>query len=144
MNSVWAVDVVEAFPCSQLLFEIHVVSVREQLVELVFVGAMGSLDLPVQLRRARLDVDMLHPQISDVPVEQGLELVTSIRADHADSEREPLDDVVDEIDGVRLRLTFVGLQRANSDGIIDAVYWWRCIGDPFLRLRVRNFTSTCT
>ena len=53
VGSVWAVEIVEAFPHGQFLLEIHVVAIREQLIELVLVGPMRPLDLPVQLRRPR-------------------------------------------------------------------------------------------
>ena len=68
MRSMWSVEVVEALPDGQLLLEIHVIAIREQLVELVFVGSVGSLDLPVELRRSCLDVDVFHAQVSHVPV----------------------------------------------------------------------------
>jgi hypothetical protein len=48
---------------------------------------MGALDLSVELRRPRLDVDMLHAQIGDMPVEQRLELVAAIRSDGANVDR---------------------------------------------------------
>jgi hypothetical protein len=40
---------------------------------------MRSLDLAIELRHARLDVDVLHTQVSDVPVEERLELMAAIR-----------------------------------------------------------------
>ena len=42
MSSVWTVVVVEALPDSQLLVEINVVSVGEQLVELILVGSASG------------------------------------------------------------------------------------------------------
>jgi hypothetical protein len=65
-------------------------------------------------------------------VEQRLELVATIDLDGADLKRELLHDVVDEIDGVGLRVTAVDLQRANSRGIVD-----RCVlFAPYRRLRL--------
>ena len=87
------VEVAEALPDGQFLLEIHVVSIREQLVELVFVGPMRSFDPIIELRRARLDLDVLHSQISVVPVEQSLELVAPVGSDRADSERKLLDHI---------------------------------------------------
>jgi len=53
---VWAIEIAKAFrQHGQLLLEIDIVFVGEELVELVLVGSVGSLDLAVQLRRARLD-----------------------------------------------------------------------------------------
>ena len=60
MRSMWSVEIVEALPDGQLLLEIDIVFVREELIELVFVGSVGSLDLAIELRRARLDVDVFH------------------------------------------------------------------------------------
>lgn len=42
-------EIVEALPVGKLLFEIDVILVGEELVELLFVGAMRTLDLAVQL-----------------------------------------------------------------------------------------------
>ena len=55
-----SIVVVEAFPRSQLLLEIHVVSIGEELVELLFVCSMRPLDFAVELRSTGLDVDVLH------------------------------------------------------------------------------------
>ena len=52
--------VVEAFPGSQLFVEIDVISIGEQLVELLLVGSMRPFNLVIELRRARLDVDVFH------------------------------------------------------------------------------------
>ena len=42
-----------------------------------------------------------------------------IGADGAYPKRELLDHVVDEVDGIRLRVPLVDLQRSNSRGIVD-------------------------
>jgi hypothetical protein len=41
--------IVEAFPAGELLLEIDIILVGEKLVELLFVCAMGTLDLAVEL-----------------------------------------------------------------------------------------------
>jgi hypothetical protein len=64
-----AVEIVEVLPDGQLFLEINVVAIHKQLVELVFVGSVGPLNLAVQLRHARFDVDVLHAQVSHVSVE---------------------------------------------------------------------------
>ncbi len=69
VSSVWAIEIVEVLPDGRLFLEIHVVFVREELIELVLVGSVRSLELPVQLRRPWFDVDVLHTQVSPVPVE---------------------------------------------------------------------------
>ena len=47
---------------------------------------------------------MANALVFDVPVELGLEFVPIVRAHLPDTEREALDDVVEEIDGVGLRV----------------------------------------
>jgi hypothetical protein len=54
-----------------------------------------------------------------VPVEQRLELVTAIGSDGSYPKRELLHDVVDEVDGVGLRVASVDLECANSRGVVD-------------------------
>jgi hypothetical protein len=54
-----------------------------------------------------------------MPVEQRLELVSSVGSDGAYPKRELLHHIVDEVDGVSLRVAAVTLQRANSSSIVD-------------------------
>lgn len=67
---------------------------------------MRSLDLSVELSRAWLDVDVFHAQVSDVPVEERLELVAAVGSEGADPERELLHDI---IDGIGLRVAVIDL-----------------------------------
>ena len=119
MRAVRSVVVVKALPHRQLLLEIYIIFVSQELVELVLVGPVRSLDLPIELWCSRLDVDVVHALVRDVPVEESLELVAAVRADRLDPERELLDHVVDEVDCVGLRMALVDLQRPNACGIID-------------------------
>ena len=119
VRTVWSVNVVEALPHGQLLLEIHVVAIREQLVELVLIGSVRPLDFAIELRRPRFDVDVFHAQVRDVPVKQRLELMTSIGSNGSYPKRELLDHIVDEVDGVGLRMAAVHLECANSRGVID-------------------------
>ena len=80
---------------------------------------MGPLDFPVQLWRARLDVDVFHALVGDMPVEERLELVAAVGSDGADPKRELLYHVVDEVDGTRLGVPAVDLQRPNARRVID-------------------------
>ena len=50
MSSMRSVEVVEALPDGQLFLEIDIAFVGEELIELVFVGSVGSLDLAIELR----------------------------------------------------------------------------------------------
>jgi len=119
MRAVRPIVVVETFPCGKLLLEINIVAIVDQLVELVLVGSVGPLDFAVELRRSRLDVDVFHAEVSDVPVKERLELVAAVSSDGAYPERELRDDVVDEVDGVSLGMSAVDLECANSRGIVD-------------------------
>ena len=113
------VEVVEPFPYRQLLFEIDIVLVGEELIELVLVGSMGPLDRSVQLRRSWFDVGVLHAQVCDVPVKERLELVAAVRSYHLDPERKLFDDVVYGVDGVGLGVALVDLESPNACGVID-------------------------
>jgi len=115
----WAIKIVEVLPHGQLFLEIDIVFVGEKLVELVFVGSVGPLNLPVELRRSCLDIDVLHAQVSHVPMEERLELMAAIGADGSYPKRKLLHHVVDEVDGIGLRVPLVDLQRSNSRGIVD-------------------------
>jgi hypothetical protein len=63
------VEMIKALPNSQLLLEIYVVAMGEQSVELVFVDPVRSLDLAIELRRTRLDVDVFHAQVCNVQLD---------------------------------------------------------------------------
>ena len=79
MSAVRSGEVVEALPLGQFRFQIDVALVGEQLVELLAVGPVRSLDLSVEVRRARLDVGVADALVLDMPVEPGLELVAVAR-----------------------------------------------------------------
>lgn len=57
--------------------------------------------------------------VFDVPVELGLEFVPIVRPHLPDAEREALDDVVDEQNGIGLGVPVVDLQRPDAGGIVD-------------------------
>jgi len=57
--------------------------------------------------------------ILDKPMEFGLELVAVVRPHLPDSEREAPDAVVDEGDGIGLRVTGEDFQRPDAGGIVD-------------------------
>jgi hypothetical protein len=80
------------------------------MVELLLIGAVRALDLPVELRRARLDVDVPDALVGQVPVEEDLEPVAAVRAHRVDAEGELPDDMVDERDGVLLRVAAIDLE----------------------------------
>ena len=58
-------EVIEAFPFVELCIEINVACVGQELVELLFVGAMRSPDVAVELRRCGPDVGVANALILD-------------------------------------------------------------------------------
>src|SRR5262245_31535252 len=106
--------VVEALPLGEFLLQIDVAFVGEQLVELLFVGSVRSLDLSVELWRTWLDVGVANAFVLDMPVEPGLEFVSVVGSDFLDPEREPSDHVVDEVDGIRLGVSIIDLRGADT------------------------------
>ena len=73
-------------------------------------------------------------EIFDMPMELSLELMTVIGADLADTERELIDDVIDEVDRVSLGMLLVDLERANAGGIVnggilEAAYFLALLSD---------------
>ena len=114
-----SMEVVEAFPFIKAFLEIDVALVGEQLVELLLIRAMRSLDLPVQLGRAGFDVGVADAEILNMPMEPGLELMSIIGADFSDAEGELVDDVIDEVDGVGLSMAIVVFEGADPSCIVD-------------------------
>ena len=107
----WPIEVVEVLPLGKLGFEIDVVFVRQELVKLLLVRAMGTLDLAVELWGSALDVGMADALILDMPVELGLELMAVVGPDLLDAERELFDDVIDKVDRIGLCVFVVDLER---------------------------------
>ena len=50
----------------------------------------------------------------------GLEFVSVVGPDFLDPEREPPDHVVDEVDGIRLVMSIVDLQGADTGRVVDS------------------------
>ena len=119
MCAVRSSKVVEALPFVEFSLQINVALIAEELIEFLLIGTVRSFDLPIELRRAPFDVGVPDPEIYDMPMEFGLELMTIIRAHLANAERELFNDVFNEIDGVCLSMLFVDLEGANSGSIVD-------------------------
>lgn len=62
---------------------------------------------------------MADTEVFDVPMELGLEFMAIICSDFAYTERELLDNVIDEVDRVCLSVLFVDFQGANAGCVID-------------------------
>src|SRR3989442_1455940 len=99
--SVRSAEVVEVLPLLEAVVEqVGVVDhdALEHPVELLLVDPMGALDLAVEPRSRRLDVDVADAGIEHVVVELRLELGTVVCLDHLNLEGQLLEDVVDELD----------------------------------------------
>jgi len=57
--------------------------------------------------------------VLDMLVKFGLELMAIIRPDFFDAERKFFDDMIDEIDGIGLRVAFVDFESPHSGRIVD-------------------------
>jgi hypothetical protein len=101
-TTVGTVVVVEVLPFLELVVEDLGVVDHDSLehpVELFGVDTMGALDLAIQPGGAGLDVDMADAFVQHMPVEAGAELGPVVGLDDLDPEREPLQDIVQELDG---------------------------------------------
>ena len=117
--------VVEALPFVEFSLQINVAFVAEKLIELLLIGTVRSFDFAIELRGAPFNVGVPDPEIFDMPMEFGLELMTIIRAHLANAEWKLFDDMINEVDGVCLSMLFVDLEGANSGCIVD-----RCVLEP--------------
>ncbi len=109
MRAVWSSEIIKLLPLIQFLVQVYIVLVTQQLIELLLVGAVGALDLAVELRCPRFDIRMSDTQIFNMPMELRLEFMTTIGSDLLDSKRELGNDVVNKSDCVLLRMTLVDL-----------------------------------
>ena len=125
MCAVGSSEVIEAFPFVEFSLQINVAFVAEKLIELLLIGTVRSFDFAIELRGAPFNVGVPDPEIFDMPMEFGLELMTIIRAHLANAEWKLFDDMINEVDGVCLSMLFVDLEGANSGCIVD-----RCVLEP--------------
>ena len=65
----WAMVAIEGFPFGESLRQIHVVGVARELVEFLLIRSVRAFDLPVELWRPRLDVDVSNALIGQMPME---------------------------------------------------------------------------
>ena len=125
MRAVRSSEVVEALPFVEFGLQIDVTFVAEKLIELLLIGTVGSFDFAIELRSAPFDVGVPDSEVFDMPMEFGLELVTVVGPHLANAEWKLFDDVINEVDGVCLRMLLVDLEGANSGCIVD-----RCVLEP--------------
>ena len=74
---------------------------------------------PVQLRGPGFDVDVADAVVGQMPVEERLELMATVRADGVNPKRELLNHRVYEGDGVLLRVAAVDAQGPDAGGVVD-------------------------
>jgi hypothetical protein len=111
--------VVEALPFFQLLVEINIVGVIQQLIKLDLLRPMRPLHLSVQSRRPHTNESVIDAEDFHVPVKFGLELMSVVGADSVHAERELIDKVVDERDGMLLIVPLINFERANASLVVD-------------------------
>ena len=114
--------VVEVLPLAQLVVEdLGVVDHHpvQELVELLGVDAVGALHLAIQPRGPGLDVVVADALVQQVVVEAGLELGAVVGLDDLDPEREPLQDIVEELDGSFLVELGVDAQDPQAGAVVD-------------------------
>ena len=119
MRAVRSSEVVEALPFVEFSLQINVAFVAEKLVELLLIRTVGTFDFAIELRGAPFDVGVPDPEIFDMPMEFGLELMTVVGPHLVNAEWELFDDMINEVDGVCLRMFFIDLERANPSCIVD-------------------------
>ena len=54
------VIIIEVLPGFQFLIQVYISSIREKLIELIMIGPVGSLYLPVQLGSPGFDVPVIY------------------------------------------------------------------------------------
>jgi len=116
-----SIKVIELLLRLKFSVRIHIIRIGQQLVKLLLIRPVGSLNLPVKVWTPGLDIDVIDPQIQQVPVEASLEFVPVVCPNHPDSEGHLLDDMVDELDGVVLIMPMVDLYHTNTSRIIDSL-----------------------
>ena len=125
MCAVRSGEVVKPFPFVEFGLEIDVPFVTEQLVEFLLIGAVGPLDFAVELWRSTFDIRVPDPEVFNMPMELGLELVAVVSPNFSNAEWKFLNDVVNKVDRVCLRVFAVDLKCPDTCRIVDC-----CVLEP--------------
>ena len=80
---------------------------------------MRPLDFAVEPGGGGLDVGVADAAVQHVPVEAGLELGAVVGLDRFDSEGEPLEEVVEELDGCFLVVLRIDAQHAYAGAVVN-------------------------
>lgn len=134
MRAVRSCEVVEALPFVQFSFEVDVTLVAQELIEFLLIGPMRALHFPVELWCTAFDVGMPDTFVLYMPMEFGLELVAIVSSNFANAERKLLNDMINEVDRVCLRVFVVDLQSPDTCRIVDC-----CVLEPAHALAAFSF-----
>ena len=102
-------EVVKPFPLVQFRLQIDISFIAEELINFLLIGSVGSLNFTIELWRAPLDVGVSNALVFNVPMELDLELMAIVSSNFANAERELLNDMINEVDRVCLRVLVVDL-----------------------------------
>ena len=119
MRAVWPCEVVKPLPFVEFGFEIDVTFVTEKLIEFLLIRSVRALHFPVELWRSTFDVGVSNALVFNMPMEFGLELVAIVSSNFANTERKLLNDMINEVDRVCLRVFVVDLKCPDTCRIVD-------------------------
>jgi hypothetical protein len=80
---------------------------------------MRSFYFAVELRRARFDIAMPNALVFDMPVQQSLEFMTTIRSDLLYTEWELVDEIIDKMNRIFLGVACINLQGPDPCRILN-------------------------
>jgi len=112
-------EVAKILPGSQFLVQIHIIGIRQQLVELFLICSMGSFYLTIQLRSSGFNVYVLDALVLRMPMELGLPLMSAVGPYGMDSEWELFNDVVNKINCAALIMLGINFQCPDPGGIVN-------------------------
>ena len=127
MCAVRSGEVVKPFPFVEFGLEIDVTFVAEKLIELLLIRSVRSFDFAVELRCAAFDVGVPDPEIFDMSMELGLELMTVVSSNLANAEWELFDDV---IWSAPVEWSSLNVSAWSAFGLSGRCFWALVDGNP--------------
>lgn len=119
MCTMWPCEVVEPLPFVEFGFDIDVILIAKELIELLLIGSMRSFHLAVQLRRTTFDVGVSNTFVFNVPMDFRQEFMAIVSSNFANAEKKLVNDMIDEVDRVCLRVFVVDLECPDKCRIVD-------------------------
>jgi hypothetical protein len=101
--------IVEVFPFFQLLSNINIVSIIKELIELLLICKMRSLNFSIQMRACFPYVQMADTHILTMPVEGCLKFMPIISLDSMYPKGELISDVIHKVNCALLVMFIVNL-----------------------------------